>query len=211
MTRRSLSLTVALFAAAPALRRRDPRLGHDRPDPRRGLPPLAGDGDGRAAHRRARAAAQRLAAVQAGRGVGAPAAPDLGPPRRSPRAVRVRPRLELRAQLGPRGRAGDVPAGGDPEGLDRGHERPRARQGGARQGRVRGGRREVEGQARGPRGLGRRAARAQVARGPRRLPALQRAGARRARASTSCRDRAAARLGGRAAVRPRGVPGAGAG
>ena len=44
---------------------------------------------------------------------------------RAPRALPVRPRLELRARLGARRGSRDVPAGRDPEGLDRGHERRR--------------------------------------------------------------------------------------
>ena len=99
----------------------------------------------------------------------------------------------------------DVPARGAPEGLDRRNERRRARQGGAREGRVRGGRREVEGQARGrswsgpgePREL-------KVAGGARRLPALQREAARRARevpAAGPAQRRAAPRAGRRSTAR----------
>ena len=137
------------------------RLGHPRPHPRRGLPPLAGDGDGGAADRRPRPAPDRLAAVQEGGRLVAAAARDVGPGERPPGELAVRPRLELRALLGARRLADELPAGRAAQGLDRGDERPGARQGAAGQGRVGGGRRGPQGQGRGDGPLGGPAARAQ--------------------------------------------------
>ena len=121
------------------------RLGDARPHPRRGLPPLAGHGDGGTAHRRPRAAPDGLAAVQEGGRLGAAAARDVGPRERPPRELALRPRLELRALLGARRLADELPARRAAEGLDRRDERPGARQAHAGQGRVGGRRREAEG------------------------------------------------------------------
>ena len=178
------------------------RLGHPRPHPRRGLPPLAGDGDGGAADRRPRPAPHRLAAVQEGGRLVAAAARDVGPGERPPRELAVRPRLELRALLGARRLADELPAGRAAEGLDRGDERPGARQGAAGQGRVGGGRRDAQGQDRGDGPLGGPAARAQGPRGRRRLQALHREAARRHRAVPDPEPAAAGAARGRSTARP---------
>ena len=155
------------------------RLGHPRPHPRGRLPPLAGHGDGGAADRRPRPAPHRLAAVQEGRRLGAAAARDLGPRERPPGELAVRPGLELRAVLGARRVPDVLPARRAADGLDRRHERPGARQGPPRQGRVGGRRGGAEGEDRRDGPVGGPAARAQGARGRRRLQALHREAARR--------------------------------
>ena len=134
----------------------------------------------------------------------AAAARDLGPRERPPRELAVRPRLELRALLGARRLPDELPARRAAEGLDRGDERPRARQGPARQGRVGGRRREAEGPDRGDGPLGGPAAGAQGPRGRRRLQALHREAARRHRAVPDPRRARRARPDG--AGGPRGLP-----
>ena len=205
----SRSLTADPLRRSPRLRRGDARLGHDRPHPRRGLPPLAGDGD-----------AAQLTDVHGPRLSGSPQykeaaewarqqLEDWGLDERAPRELRPFGRgwsFERCSAhvVAPR----DVPAGRDPEGLDRGHERRRcaARWCGSRsrpRPTSRSGRASWRASWSGP------ASRASSSRRrTRRLPALQREGARRARGVPDARPARRARRRGRPAVRPRGVPAA---